>query len=299
MAKKAGLSKDAVNYRIMNLEKAKIIQRYITVVNLRKFNYRTHILFFEFRKFDLEAEKKIIDFLTGFPYCIWAASASGSWDIIVDVISNGTEKFDEISSNILDSLGDNLKRYEFLETVKESYYNHKYLTGDKSNGDSSKEISSEPDNTDFMILKELSQNSRIKATEISRNIGISHDRVSYRIKKMLKSKIIEQFTVLLDFSKIGYTYYYLFFKFNSLTKPTEKRIITFLKSRKEVLFFGKNAGKYNFNIDVIVENPLQLKDFINSLRSFTGDIIGSRESLLIFEQHKNDYFPQGIILDRN
>ena len=67
IAKKVGVSKDAVIYRMENLEKLGIIQKYMTVVNLRKLNYRTHILFLEFRKFDLETEKKILDFLVNHP----------------------------------------------------------------------------------------------------------------------------------------------------------------------------------------------------------------------------------------
>jgi hypothetical protein len=64
-----------------------------------------------------------------------------------------------------------------------------------------------------------------------------------------------------------------------------------------VLFFGKNAGKFNFNVDVIVENPLQLKLFFNKLREYFGDFLESRENILMFEQRKNNYFPEGILKD--
>jgi Lrp/AsnC family leucine-responsive transcriptional regulator len=297
IAKKVGVSKDAVIYRMENLEKLGIIQKYMTVVNLRKLNYRTHILFLEFRKFDLETEKKILDFLVNHPYSIWVASPSGRWDIIVDIISNDIDQFDENLSGIINQLGENLKHYEFLETVREYYYNHKYLTNQNIKESSSKSIEYNLDETDCAILKELSQNSRTNSTDIAKKINVSHDQVSYRIKKLTKSKIIEQFTVSLDFSKLNYSYYYLFLKLNNLTKTTENKLITFLKSQKEVLFFGKNAGKFNFNVDVIVENPLQLKLFFNKLREYFGDFLESRENILMFEQRKNNYFPEGILKD--
>lgn len=297
IARKVGVSKDAVIYRMKNLEKSGVIQKYISVVNLRKLNYRTHMIFLEFRKYDLEAEKRILDFLINHPYTIWVSSPSGRWDVVVDIISKDADQFDEILTNLINNLGNNLKHYEFLETIKEFYYNHKYLTGESIRESSSKMIDCNLDETDYKILKELSQNSRVNSTDMSKKINVSHDQISYRIKKLIKSKIIEQFTILLDFSKLNYSYYYLFFKLNHLTKTTEKNMITFLKSQKEVLFFGKNAGRFNFNVDVIVENPLQLKLFINKLRGHFGDILESRENILMFEQKKNNYFPEGILKD--
>ncbi|MBI5390343.1 AsnC family transcriptional regulator [Candidatus Woesearchaeota archaeon] len=297
IAKNVGLSKDAVIYRMKHLEHSGVIQKYVAVVNLKKLHYRTHIVFLEFRKFDLLTEKKVLSFLVDFPYSIWVASPSGHWDVIVDIISKSTDQFDEILSTLIDQLGDNLKHYDVLETVREFYYNHKYLTGENVTESSSPNVHYSLDHTDYLILKSLSQNSRVKSTDISKKIHVSHDQVSYRIKKLAQSKIIEQFTVWLDVSKLNHSYYYLFLKLNSLNKKTENRITSFLKSQKEVLFFGKTAGRFNFNIDVIVEDQLQLKLFINHLREHFGDILESRENLLMFDQRKNNYFPEGILKD--
>jgi len=298
IARRIGLSKDAIIYRMKNLEKSGIIQKYIAVVNLAKLHYRTHILFLEFRTFDLEMEKNIIAFLVNHPYTIWVSSPSGRWDVIVDIISKDVNQFDDIITDIINTLGDNLKHYEFLETIKEYYYNHRYLTNEGVKESSRKIIQYTPDNIDYAILRELSQHSRMKSTDIAKKIVVTHDQVSYRIKKLVQSKIIEQFTVLLDYAKLDYSYYYLFLKINNVSKPVEKKIITFLTSQKEVLFFGKNIGRYNFNVDVIVENPLQLKSFINRLREEFGGILETRENVLMFEQRKNNYFPKGILKDR-
>lgn len=299
LAKKVGLSKDAVIYRMKNLEKNGIIQKYTTVTNLNKLNYRTHILFLEFKKFDLNTEKEVMFFLIAHPYTIWVVSSSGRWDIIIDIISKDSVQFDKTLTSILNQLGNFLKSYEVLETIKEYYYNHKYLTGETSRDNHIKPIDYKIDETDFLILEQLSQNSRISSVNISKKIKISHDQVSYRIKKLQQSKIIEQFTILINYSKLNLSYYYLFLQFNNLNKQIENRIISFLKSQKEVIFFGKNAGKFNFNVDVIVDNPLQLKEFMTKLRESFGGILESRETLLMFEQRKNNYFPKGVIQDFN
>ena len=297
IAKRVSLSRDAVIYRIKNLEKKGAIQKYIAVVNLKKLNYRTHIIFLEFKKFDLETEKSILAYLVNFPYTIWVASPSGNWDVIIDIVSKDTDQFDRNLTTIINHLGNNLKNYEVLETIKEFYYNHKYLTGQTAKEEREKLIEYAIDETDYLILKEISQNSRINSTEIAEKLKISHDQVSYKIRKLLQSSYIDQFTVMIDFSKLDLSYYYLFLQFNKLDKQTEIKIINFLKSQKEVLFLGKNAGKFNFNVDVIVENPIKLKEFITKLRVSFGDILESKETILMFEQIKNNYFPEGVFKD--
>jgi DNA-binding Lrp family transcriptional regulator len=297
IAKKVDLSKAAVIYRMNNMEKEKIIQKYITVVNLRKFNYRTHIIMLEFKKFDIETEKYALNFLKEFPYSIWVASSSGRWDILIDIISRDVEQFDEILTTLLNGLGANIKNYEVLENIKEFYYNHKYLTKGSITESNKKLVSYTPDKIDYRILKEISQNSRKSSTKIADKLKISHDTISYRIKKLKKSGYIEQFTILIDFSKLDLSFYYLFLQFGNMNKQAENQIVTFLKSCSEVLFLAKDIGKYNFNVDIIVENPTQIRNFLIKIRELFGDIMESKETLLIFEQVKNDYFPGGVIKD--
>ncbi|MBR9699185.1 Lrp/AsnC family transcriptional regulator [Candidatus Woesearchaeota archaeon] len=292
IAKKVGLSRDAVIYRMNSLEESGIIKKYMTVINLNQIGYRTHILFLEFKKFDINIEKDIILYLKNLPYSIWIASPSGKWDIVIDVISKDSYQFNEILMQLMNRLGDNLKNYDVLETIKEYYYNFKFLTGRDSKRANKRTVPYGLDEIDIKILSVLSQESRIPSTKIADKLKISHDRVSYRIKKMQQSGHIEQFIIQLDYNLIDLSYYYLLFQFTKLDKKTETSIVDFLRSQSEVLYIGKNAGKFNFNVDVIVKNAMELKQFILRFRTLFGDILESRESILMFEQHKNDYFPK-------
>lgn len=54
------------------------------------------------------------------------------------------------------------------------------------------------DKTDLKILSCLQKNARVKASEISKEIGLSVSSVIERIKKMETSGIIEKYTVVLN-----------------------------------------------------------------------------------------------------
>ena len=296
IAKQVHLSKDAILYRMRQLEQKKVIQKYTTVVDLKKLGYRTHIIFLEFNQFDSKTEQHILSFLIAFPYTIWVTTSSGKWDVFIDVVSKTAEQFDELLTTILNKIGSLLHSYEVLETIKEYQYDHKYLD-QKTTQKQTKKIEYTLDNLDFQLLSSLSQHARNSSIELAFSLKISHDKVSYRLKKLLQSGYIQQFSILIDFDTVPISCYNCFFQFTQLNKVKENKIIHFFQSRKEVLYFAKTAGKYNFNADLIVSNASELKSFMIALRQQFGDILSSRDTFLMFSQYKNDYFPEGVLKD--
>ncbi|MFA9375228.1 MAG: Lrp/AsnC family transcriptional regulator [Lachnotalea sp.] len=59
------------------------------------------------------------------------------------------------------------------------------------------------DNLDYIILNLLKQNSRIKASQISKDIHLSVSTVIERIKKMESSGIIDRYTTMTNGQKLG------------------------------------------------------------------------------------------------
>src|SRR3989338_4734895 len=241
IAKHVHLSKDAVLYRIRQLEQQNVIQKYTTVVDLKKLGYRTHIIFLEFNQFDLQIEHRILSFLVAFPYTIWVTTSSGKWDVFIDIVSKTAEQFDEILTTLLNNIGSLLHSYEVLETIKEYQYDHKYLEQKMVSQKKTKEITYIPHKMYFQLLLSLSQHARSSSTELASMLKISHDTVSYRLKKLLQSSYIHQFSILIDFDKIPISCYNCFFQFTQLNKVKENKIIHFFQSRKEVLYFAKTA----------------------------------------------------------
>jgi DNA-binding Lrp family transcriptional regulator len=60
------------------------------------------------------------------------------------------------------------------------------------------------DETAIKVLKEYIRDSRQSYREISRRLGISSGTVASRVKELEEKKIIEKYTVQLNYEKLGY-----------------------------------------------------------------------------------------------
>ena len=58
--------------------------------------------------------------------------------------------------------------------------------------------------TDVKILAELMKNSRRSDRDIAQSVGVSQPTVSRTIKRLEKTGVIKEFTIIPDFSKLGF-----------------------------------------------------------------------------------------------
>ena len=61
------------------------------------------------------------------------------------------------------------------------------------------------DDLDMIILSELSQDAYISVPRISKKINVNSSVVYSRIKRLIKRKLIERFTIVVNDRELGYT----------------------------------------------------------------------------------------------
>jgi len=81
LARKIGLSKDAVKYRINRLLKDGIIKSFNAVIDTGKLGFISFRFFLKFYQLSPEKEKEILDFLQKNKNLVWFVQAEGNWDI--------------------------------------------------------------------------------------------------------------------------------------------------------------------------------------------------------------------------
>lgn len=59
------------------------------------------------------------------------------------------------------------------------------------------------DDKDFAIIDELKKNSRMSEQKIARKTGIPMTTVHNRVKKLRENKVIEEYTIKLNYEKLG------------------------------------------------------------------------------------------------
>jgi len=99
IAKRVGLSKPAVEYRLKRFEKNNIIFQYYTVINFSKLGYSQYKIYFKFQDTTLEDEQKIIDYWKNDGNSAWVAQIRGRWDLAVSILAKTNFEFGKTLSN--------------------------------------------------------------------------------------------------------------------------------------------------------------------------------------------------------
>ena len=120
------------------------------------------------------------------------------------------------------------------------------------------------DKKDYLIIKELRENSRASIKEIAKKTKIRPSTVHQRIHKLIRNETIEKFTVKLDNKKIEEN----FIVFVLIKTNTEIKNGLFDKYNvKEV--FGV-TGQYDLILKLKFKDVEDFNDFILDLRKVPG-----------------------------
>ncbi len=126
------------------------------------------------------------------------------------------------------------------------------------------------DKIDSTNIKMLTENSRISASEIAKNVGLSIPAVTERIHKLEKNKTIQGYTLRVDRTKTGTPI--LCFVYISLSRAANLPIIEReLCKIPEVLECHYIADSYDYILKVATADNTALMDLIRyKLKALDG-----------------------------
>jgi DNA-binding Lrp family transcriptional regulator len=135
----------------------------------------------------------------------------------------------------------------------------------------------------------LANNSRISLHEIASKIGLTSEAVAHRIKKLQENKTLLAFRPKLNTSLLGYSFYNILFKLKR-TNNLEK-MYNYLKANPNVIYLSKYLGTYDLGIDLEIKNQDELRNILSVFRDQFKEDIESYISVLVYKEHKLNYFP--------
>jgi len=114
--------------------------------------------------------------------------------------------------------------------------------------------------------------------DLSTKCRISKQTALYRINRLIEKKIIKGFHAKIDYTKIGYSVYYLYIQTRYI--ENEHEFITELSKIKGCIVIMKSVTQYSYNIKIITKNIYstmkELEDFFNKKKSITSHFILQR-----------------------
>lgn len=120
------------------------------------------------------------------------------------------------------------------------------------------------DDLDFKILLQLSKNSRMSIKNIANNINSAISTVNYRINQLEKQMIIAQYSVNVNWSKIGYRLFHLQISLRDYSKKNQ--IINHMRNNPNLIRIFKFLNiDVDLHFTLLLQNMQQLRNIIEDI----------------------------------
>jgi len=130
---------------------------------------------------------------------------------------------------------------------------------------------------DRKILYQLDVNSRQSFSQIGKKVGLPKNVVSYRIKKLQNSGIINKFYTVIDTFKLGYSSFRIYLGFQYVSPTIEKEIINHFSKNKLNWWTISSDGRFNLVVIMWIKE-------INDFYSFWEDTLKKYRDYFYIQQ---------------
>ncbi|MFH1289820.1 MAG: winged helix-turn-helix transcriptional regulator [Nanoarchaeota archaeon] len=294
LARKVGLSKPAVEYRLQRFKKNNIIFSYYTIIDFTKLGYSQYKMYFKFQNVGLEDEKKIVNHWVKAENTIWVGQIRGAWDLAVSILAKNNHEFGEILGKFMQKFSRFVLQKDVLLTEYSPFYSRGYLAPTTKKEfvyyGAPSEIFKLTE-VDKKILKILSNNARISIIELAEKTGLTRDVVNYRMKKLTNEGILCQYKCYLNLQDLGIRHYKVIFRMKNFSPDEEERVKQYVAKHKKATQLLKLIGSYDLEIEFETENEDELYALLAEVRKEFSGIIRDFDILRITETFKLDFFP--------
>ncbi len=294
IAKNVRVSKEVALYRIRKLEKEGIIKQYYAVINTAKLGYYYCRLLMKFQNISKETETNIINYLNENSKIAYLGILDGSWDLVIGYWARNMIEFKEFVSNLIFKYGKYILEKEISIGLNLSQFEYRFLLNKKE----TKEFKTGGEIEDFKIdeinkkiLTLLSKNARISLEEMNKKFGLTGKAIGYRIKDLIKKKIIVGFRTLINYKKFGYSNNKILLYLQNITRIEVDELITYLKLLPNCIYITEPIGRADLEFELLSKDREEFFSIIKDLREKFNNIIKSYDYFIIHEEPISRFVP--------
>jgi len=287
LAKIVNKSRETVKYRIQQLEKNGIIQKYITSINPNKLGYYMFKVYLQLENIPRERER-FYEFLKNQKIIYWMGVSDGAFDCVFAILSKSITVYYDQINNILSQFKGLIVKKVLGTMVDTRQYNKKFFTNDTNGkyvifgGDV---VDNKIDELDHKILEILANNARIPIAELARKVNSTIEIVRRRIKDMEEKEIILCYRIAVDFNKLGLEFFKAIIYFKSLSIEDERSLFEWMKRHPNSLYYIRSLAPWEVEFEFVVENYQQFNRTINELRKRFPHVISHYEHLIMIYEN--------------
>lgn len=293
IAKKTGLSRIQVEYKMNKFQKEGIIEKFMTIFNYKALGYNLFVvLFIKLEKFS--SLDQFTKRLEKSKHCISWGKCFGKYDLLTNLIFKNEEEFSEFLSEIISEKKTHVSNYSIIKpyfsefqplTIFDEKQQITFPIGHQEEGE--KKI----DEKDVKILKMLEENNRVKLVDIAKELGISAELALHRMRRLHKDGIVLGSRLHMRMSKLGYNYSLILLNIRSMSDELKERLINFSRKDKNVDSIMLSLFNPNCVIQVFHKTEDELKNFTELLKILLKDEIVDINIVLANEEDKINTLP--------
>ena len=147
------------------------------------------------------------------------------------------------------------------------------------------------DNIDHKLLLSLTQNARMKYTDLAAQVGLTPMAVLNRVKEMQKQKLILGFRCSLDLKKLGYNHHKIYLYLQNINPSRKETLKEILRTHQNVVYITEALGKSDLEFEMHVKADHEVHDFMKELREKFSEI-KSFENTIFYREEIVRYMPE-------
>ncbi len=294
IAKKLKINKNVVNYRIKNLEKSAVIKGYYVVIDNYRLGYSSYRVYLKLHYTSPEKEKEIMAYLIKLPQTWWVGAIKGHFNIgalfgakIQMEFVNTWREFNEKFRYYIEE--SRVVLYHGLDHYRLPFTKRHLREKAKTESVGLVDVV-EVDGTDIALLRFIAANGRIALLEIAKQLNLTPAAIHYRLKQLIKKKVILGFRAIIDTAKLGYTLYKMDFDLNDLSAYDKMQ--KFAMEHEDIFYVDKTTGWADIEIDSYARSPERFYQILNEFRTKFAASITSYDFLIYSEITKLKYMPE-------
>ncbi len=118
---------------------------------------------------------------------------------------------------------------------------------------------------DRKILTLLTDDSRLTLNQIASKVLLSRDAVRYRIQRLQKLGVIQQFVPLLDYQRFAYNRYHLFLQLEEMSDENQKKLFDEFKGNPAVVSVIEYSDNYDIELVLLCRNVYEFDEFFTDI----------------------------------
>ena len=286
IAKRLRLGSDLVEYRLQKLQSSGMVNRFSPLIDPRALGltiFKTYIS----HRMKRKTLCRFLEVIRKHPNTYWLAEGYGAWDILFSFGASNVDEFQEAQDKVLAEFGSHIIDMEVFTLVKVIRFPKHYLLG---KGRSQIAWSSAPhkrvlDETERLILQALSEDCRMPAAEIARQIGSTQAVVSYRIEKLENEGTILGYRTQIDYAVFGMMVFKVFLELRIYGPKIREEIAGYCRNEPHITCFIQQIGRSQLEFEVEVSDYYHFREIIEKFRDKFGQNLGRVEHMLIKADH--------------